>query len=96
MAWRPVTAADFPLLRGWLAQPYVARWWNHETTPEAVERDFGPTARGDEPANEDLLALHEGRPFGLVQRSRLGAYPEYRDPLASSCPSPRTRCRSTT
>jgi aminoglycoside 6'-N-acetyltransferase len=75
ITWRPVTVADFPLLRAWLAQPYVARWWNHETTHEAVERDFGPTARGEEPA-EDLLALLDGRPFGLAQRSRIADYPE--------------------
>jgi hypothetical protein len=29
ITWRPVTVADFPLLRTWLAQPYVDRWWNH-------------------------------------------------------------------
>ncbi len=75
ITFRPVTVDDFPLLGVWLAQPYVARWWNHETSPEAVERDFGPTARGEEPA-EDLLALLDGRPFGLVQRQRLVDYPE--------------------
>jgi aminoglycoside 6'-N-acetyltransferase len=75
ITFRPVTPADFPLLGGWLARPHVARWWNHETSPEAVERDFGPTARGEEPA-EDLLALLDGRPFGLVQRQRLADYPE--------------------
>ncbi|GAA1607828.1 hypothetical protein GCM10009789_72810 [Kribbella sancticallisti] len=39
-----LTRADFPLLAGWLANPHVARWWNHETTPEALERDFGSSA----------------------------------------------------
>lgn len=73
--FRAVIATDFPLLGTWLGRPYVARWWNHETSPEAVERDFGPTARGEEPA-EDLLALLDGRPFGLVQRQRLADYPE--------------------
>ncbi|MBN9101686.1 MULTISPECIES: GNAT family N-acetyltransferase [unclassified Pseudonocardia] len=82
ITWRPVTEADFPLLGAWLAQPHVARWWNHETSPEAVERDFGPTLRGEEP-NEDLIALLDGRPFGLVQRSRIAAYPEYVEPLAA-------------
>jgi aminoglycoside 6'-N-acetyltransferase len=75
ITFRAVTPADFPLLGAWLAQPYIARWWNHETSPEAVERDFGPTARGEEPA-EDLLALLDARPFGLVQRQRLADYPE--------------------
>ncbi len=75
ITFRAVTPDDFPLLGEWLAQPYVARWWNHETSLEAVERDFGPTARGEEPA-EDLLVLLDGRPFGLVQRQRLADFPD--------------------
>jgi aminoglycoside 6'-N-acetyltransferase len=80
MVWRHVTPADFPLLARWLAEPHVARWWHHETSPGAVERDFGPSARREEP-NEDLLALLDGRPVGLLQRSFLHDYPEYLDEL---------------
>lgn len=82
ITWRPVVPGDFPLLGRWLAQPYVARWWNHETSADAVERDFGPTARGEEPA-EDLLALLDGRRFGLAQRSRIADYPDEREELAA-------------
>jgi aminoglycoside 6'-N-acetyltransferase len=74
--WRHVSPADFPLLAQWLAAPHVARWWHHETSAEAVERDFGPSARGEEP-NEDLLAFLDGAPLGLLQRSFLHDYPEY-------------------
>jgi aminoglycoside 6'-N-acetyltransferase len=87
ITFRAVTPADFPLLGGWLAQPHVARWWNHETSPEAVERDFGPTARGEEPA-EDLLALLGGRPFGLVQRQWLADFPEEVALFAALLPVP--------
>ncbi|MCK9875216.1 acetyltransferase [Frankia sp. Ag45/Mut15] len=80
IGWRRVTEDDFPLLGAWLEQPHVARWWNHETTPEAVRRDFGPTARGEEPA-QDFLALLDDQPFGLVQRCRLIDYSEYLDEL---------------
>lgn len=82
-----MTVDDFPLLGAWLAQPYVARWWNHETSPEALERDFGPTVRGEEP-NEDLLALLDGRPFGLAQRCRISDYAEYVEPLRTILPVP--------
>jgi aminoglycoside 6'-N-acetyltransferase len=81
ITWRRLTVDDFPLLRGWLLQPHVARWWNHETSPEAVERDFGPVARGEEPS-EDLLIFEDDVPVGLVQRSRYGDYPEYLAELA--------------
>lgn len=73
--WRPLVRDDLPLLARWLAEPGVARWWNHETSPEAVERDFGPSVRGEEPG-EDLVLLLAGRPVGLLQRSRIRDYPE--------------------
>jgi aminoglycoside 6'-N-acetyltransferase len=73
--WRRLAEEDVPLLRGWLSQPHVARWWNHDTTPEGVRRDFGPSIEGIEPG-DDLIALLDGIPVGLVQRSRLADYPE--------------------
>ncbi|HEY2222522.1 GNAT family N-acetyltransferase [Actinomycetospora sp.] len=73
VTFRPVTRDDFGLIARWLAEPHVARWWAHETSSEAVERDFGPTLRGEEP-NEDLVALADGRPLGLCQRSFWHAY----------------------
>ena len=85
--FRHLTESDFDLLRYWLRQPHVARWWTHETSVEAVARDFGPTARGEEPA-EDLLAFLDGRPFGLVQRSRLADYPEYHKEFAATVAVP--------
>jgi aminoglycoside 6'-N-acetyltransferase len=85
--WRRLTADDFAVLQRWLERPHVARWWCHETSDAAVERDFGPAARGEEPS-EDLLAMLDGRPIGLVQRCRLADYPEYRDEIAETVPVP--------
>ena len=72
---RRVTEADFALLARWLAEPHVHRWWFHDLGLEAVERDFGAAARGEEPA-EDLLVHVDGEPVGLVQRCRWVDYPE--------------------
>ena len=63
------------MLAEWLREPQVARWWNHDTTPEAIERDFGPSVRGEE-AGEDLVVSVDGHPIGLVQRSVISDYPE--------------------
>lgn len=87
ITWRTVTPADFPLLGRWLAQPHVARWWNHDTAPEAVERDFIASARREE-QNEDFLALLDDEPVGLVQRSRLADYPEYLTEFEAIVPVP--------
>ena len=91
-AARPITfrrldRIDFGLLAVWLAEPHVARWWNHESTQQAIERDFGPSADGAEPS-QDFLAERDSRPLGLVQYSRYVDYPEYRDELAVVTPVP--------
>lgn len=83
MTFRRLEEADLPMLAGWLEQPHVHRWWHHETTPEALERDFGAVLRGEEPA-EDLVVELDGRPVGLCQRSRWHDYPAYVEEMAPS------------
>lgn len=87
ISWRPLTEQDFELLQRWLAEPHVARWWNHETSPEAVRRDFGPAVRKEEPS-EELVALVEGAPVGLLERSFLADYPVYLRQFASATDVP--------
>ncbi len=77
-SFRRLNRADFPLLGAWLAEPHVARWWNHDVDPEALERDFGASADGAEPS-EDWLVLLGARPVGLIQYSRFDDYPAYRE-----------------
>jgi aminoglycoside 6'-N-acetyltransferase len=83
LTWRRTLPADFGLLATWLAAPHVARWWCHEWTSSALERDFGPATRGEEPG-ADLLVHLDGRPVGLVQRCRFDDYPGYRDELRTA------------
>jgi len=75
LTWRPLRQSDLPLLGRWLREPAVARWWNHETTPEALQRDFGPSVAGQEPG-QDLVVLADHHPIGLVQRGLISDYPE--------------------
>lgn len=87
VALRPMARADLPLLGRWLAEPLVARWWHHEASPEALERDFGPSLDGRD-RTELLLAETGGAPFGLIQRYPIGAYREYVEELSAVCPVP--------
>lgn len=79
--FRRLEASDLPMLAAWLAEPQVRRWWNHDPALEAVEHDFGPSVRGDEPG-DDFVVLstepgspHVEVPVGLLQRSVIADYP---------------------
>lgn len=87
IAFRPLRRDDFGLLARWLAEPAVARWWNHEFTAEAIERDFGPSVDGRDPA-EMFLALTQERPFGFIQRYRIDNEPRYSEELSRVCTVP--------
>jgi aminoglycoside 6'-N-acetyltransferase len=87
VGFRPLRRDDFAMLARWLAEPLVLRWWSHETTPEAVERDFGPSVDGEDETGMFIATAAE-RPFGLIQRFPLAAYPEYAEELSSLCEVP--------
>ena len=76
MTFRPLTRDDFGQLARWLAQPHVARWWAHEYSAEAIERDFAPMVDGDDPS-ELWVVLVGGEPVGLLQYCRFADEPEY-------------------
>lgn len=87
LSWRVLQRADLPLLARWLAEPLVARWWAHDPSAEALERDFGPSIDGTD-VTELLVAQLDGRPVGLVQRYPIAAYPDYVEELAPVLPVP--------
>ena len=84
-SFRRLTREDFDLLAEWLAEPHVHEWWNHEFTPDALDSEFGPTADGDEPA-EDYVVLLDGEPVGVVQYCHFVDYPEYVEEMADVYP----------
>jgi aminoglycoside 6'-N-acetyltransferase len=87
IAFRPLTRADLPLLARWLEEPLVARWWAHDTSPDALERDFGGGIDGRE-AIEYLIALLDDRPFGLIQRYAIADDPDDLRELSRLYPIP--------
>lgn len=69
------------MLADWLSDPVVHRWWHHDTSLEAIERDFSDVIDGLEPA-EDFIASVDGTAIGLFQRCRWDDYPEEYDALS--------------
>ena len=51
--FRPMTTADLPLVRRWLAEPHVAQWWGDTyeqfelVSGDLESRGHGPVYRGD-------------------------------------------------
>ncbi|MBV9194227.1 MAG: GNAT family N-acetyltransferase [Solirubrobacterales bacterium] len=86
IGFRPLERRDFSLVARWLAEPLVVRWWNHDSSPAAVERDFGPCVdRRD--ATEVFIAA-AADPFGLIQRYPIEAEQDYFRALQSVWPVP--------
>jgi aminoglycoside 6'-N-acetyltransferase len=81
ITFRPLVRSDFPLLGRWLAEPHVARWWHHDSSPAAVERDFGPAVDGLDPC-DGFVVERSAVPIGFAQRLRYADYPEYADEVA--------------
>ena len=79
--FRPLARSDYALLARWLAEPHVARWWNHDPSAAAIERDFGAVIDGDDPADVSIVD-HDEQPVGLLQRYRFADNPAYLDELA--------------
>lgn len=83
--FRRLSRPDFGQLSDWLSEAHVRRWWNHDPSPVAVEDDFGPTADGQEPA-EDYVVEYRGEPIGVIQFCMFSDYPEYVDEMRSVYP----------
>jgi aminoglycoside 6'-N-acetyltransferase len=61
-----LTRADYPLMRGWLAQPHVRVWWGDPDEEIAlIEEDIDGNGNGG-PTDMRLVAL-QGQPFAYVQ-----------------------------
>ena len=75
--FRPMTTADLPLIRRWLALPHVVEWWGDPEEQFAlVSGDL------DEPAMDQFIVSIDGGPFAYIQcydltewNSGFGAHP---------------------
>ncbi|MGY8680833.1 GNAT family N-acetyltransferase [Bradyrhizobium sp. UFLA05-153] len=68
-AFRPMTAADLPLILRWLKEAHVREWWGDPDEQFAL-------VSGDliEPAMDQFIVLAGGRPFGYLQCYSLTAW----------------------
>ena len=68
-AFRPMTAADLPLVQRWLEMPHVAEWWHDPAAQLAlVSGDL------DHPDMAQFIVTADARPFAYLQCYRLSAW----------------------
>jgi aminoglycoside 6'-N-acetyltransferase len=67
--FHPMTADDLPLIRRWLREPHVRKWWGDPDAQFAlVAGDL------DEPAMDQFIILAQDQPFGYLQCYSLTAW----------------------
>jgi ribosomal protein S18 acetylase RimI-like enzyme len=71
---RPVEAADWPLIRGWIKRPDIERWWGSATAAEAEMRLVAETG----PAIARIV-LVAGEPAGYAHAIDAGHWGELPD-----------------
>lgn len=66
-AFRPMTRADYPRFKDWLAQPHIDGWWAEGGTElRLIEQDMGKPE--DAPDHVDMrIVEHSGHPFAYIQ-----------------------------
>ena len=66
--FRPMTEADLPLVKRWLAEPHVVQWWGD--TFELVSGDLKVEAM------DQFVVATGDRPFGYIQCYDPGVWPD--------------------
>lgn len=87
----PLTEADLALVRRWLLEPHVSRWWQdppRATYPDDELEKYRRRIVGDDADPTVLFFIrHRGRPIGFIQCYRIDDYDEYGRALALDVPS---------
>ncbi len=69
--FRPLVAADLPLISRWLRAAEVARWWGDPETEQAlIAQDLA------EPLMRQWIVEHQGHPFAYAQVYPAHAWPQ--------------------
>lgn len=83
-AFTPLREKDLELVRAWLLEPHVERWWNDGVKtpyPDAEIEEYREAIGGKDPTYP-YLALLDMRPVGMFQHYRIADDAEYAAALA--------------
>ena len=74
--FRPLRFDDLELMRQWLNDDFVARWWPGWPSLAQVQARYGPAIEGREPT-KCFIVLRAGVEAGFIQCYRIRDWPEY-------------------
>jgi aminoglycoside 6'-N-acetyltransferase len=80
-----LTEADLPLIRQWVLEPHVGRWWAdppRDTYPDDELDTYRARLRGENDGTELFFIRHRRRPIGFIQCYRIDDADEYGRALA--------------
>lgn len=87
--FRPLRDADLELVRRWLLEPHVRRWYDDVAAamyPDDTISEYQAAIRGEDPTDMYVIDL-DGRPIGVLQSYRIDDHPEYAAQLALGRPA---------
>lgn len=73
---RSMTAADLDLVRAWMTEPHVAKWYLSGSTIDQELDDLEKCVTDEEPTHA-LVVVEDGRDIGWCQWYRCADYPEH-------------------
>jgi RimJ/RimL family protein N-acetyltransferase len=83
ITFRPLQAADLPLLHRWLLNPAVARWWDGVADYAAIIAKYTPRIEGLSPTRCYLIC-DAATPVGYIQTYRPAAYSDYASAIGAA------------
>jgi RimJ/RimL family protein N-acetyltransferase len=85
-----LTESDLPLIRQWLLEPHVRRWWAdppRDTYPDDELEKYRARITGADLDTEIFFIHRRGRPIGFIQCYRIDDHDEYGTALALDAPA---------
>jgi len=85
-----LTETDLPLIRRWLLEPHVSRWWAdppRDTYPDDELDKYRTRVRGDDDRTQIFFIRDRGRPIGFIQCYAIADDRAYADALALETPA---------
>jgi aminoglycoside 6'-N-acetyltransferase len=77
IAFRPLAESDIPMLKRWLDDPDVARWYQEDSTElDALREHYRPVIIGEEPTRAFVIRI-DGRDAGYIQGYVIDDHPDY-------------------